>query len=135
MSLGGDESTTGVARGSDRAGDAGGSRQLLAQWNPTSTDEERRAFYQQRLELFCRLFFWIFVIILAAAEALPYWVPSEKLSTYLQRAHKVRISACNSFANEVVLAGWAAEFTPAVFAPIVDQAKLSALRRHRALFG
>jgi len=39
------------------------SGRLLAQWNPTSTEDERRAFYQRRLALFAQIFFWLFILI------------------------------------------------------------------------
>ncbi|MBT8491796.1 MAG: serine/threonine protein kinase [Deltaproteobacteria bacterium] len=79
MGLGGDESGVGTARGSGPPDDdMGGSRKLLAQWNPTSTDEERREFYQQRLELFARLFFWIFVLILVWVNVMYLTFPDSR---------------------------------------------------------
>ena len=47
----------------------------LTLWNPTSTAEERRAFYQNRLALFAKILFWVFVILLIWVNLMYYLEP------------------------------------------------------------
>jgi eukaryotic-like serine/threonine-protein kinase len=74
-------------RGGIGAVPAGGrarrSRELLAQFSPSASDEEQREFYQTRLALFARLFLWVFVIMLAWVN-LVYWVfPGARPDRYM----------------------------------------------------
>jgi serine/threonine-protein kinase len=50
----------------------------LARWNPTSTEEERRAFYQRRLALFCGVALSVFVVVMTFANVAYQTLPETR---------------------------------------------------------
>ncbi len=59
-------------RGRGRVGAA------LARWNPSSTEEQRRAFYQRRLTLFCGVALSVFVVVMTFANVAYQTLPETR---------------------------------------------------------
>jgi serine/threonine-protein kinase len=56
---------------------------MLAQMIPTSTDDERRSFYQRRLALFAQIFLWLFVAIIIWVNGIYELFPLMRVEHYV----------------------------------------------------